>query len=277
MGCYLLTKYLKRFVKSSKDNFLKVSSKNTIELKTSSELKIMKIAGQMAGKVLKLVSKNIKAGISTKQLDAIAENEIRSLGALPAFLGYRGYPATACISINEELVHGIPSEKRIIKDGDIVSIDLGVVYEGYYGDTAATYAVGNPSSEIQRLLDTTKASLVKAIEQSKAGNRLGDISWAVQSFAESAGYAVVRDYCGHGIGRKLHEDPSIPNFGHPKSGVRLVPGMVLAIEPMLNAGDYRVKTLEDEWTVVTADGKLCAHFEHMVAITEDGPDVLTKV
>jgi len=264
-------------VKPSKDNIIGKVPRPPIELKSASELAVMRAAGRKAAEVLQKVSKSLRAGITTKQLDEIALNEIRSLGAKPAFLGYRDYPATACISINNELVHGIPSSSRVIKDGDIVSIDLGVIHEGYYGDTAATYAVGNISQETQKLINVTRESLELAIAQAKPGKRLGDISWAVQAYAENNGFSVVRDYCGHGVGRRLHEEPSIPNFGKPNSGIRLIPGMVLAIEPMINQGNYDVKTLGDGWTVVTEDGKLCAHFEHMVAVTEDGNEVLTRI
>lgn len=195
----------------------------------------------------------------------------------PAFLGYHGYPASTCISINEELVHGIPRSDRSLREGDIVSIDLGVIHDGFYGDAARTYAVGSISTAAQKLIDTAVESLERAMAQARPGNRLGDVSWAVQSYAEKAGYSVVRDYVGHGIGRKMHEDPAVPNFGKPGTGPRLLPGMVIAIEPMINAGDWRVKTLSDGWTVVTEDGKLCAHVEHTVAITDNGNEVLTRI
>lgn len=224
-----------------------------------------------------MLEQHLAPGVSTQYLDDIAFREIRSLGMQPAFLGYHGYPASACISINNELVHGIPRPDRIIKDGDIVTIDLGVFAEGYCGDMAKTFGVGTISAEARKLLDVTKTSLDLAIEQVQPNNRLGDVSWAVQHYAETNGYSIVRDYVGHGIGRKMHEDPAVPNFGSPHTGIRLQPGMVICIEPMVNVGSYLVKTLADGWTVVTVDGKLCAHFEHMVAVTENGHDVLTHI
>ena len=252
-------------------------TKQVIELKSSSELNALRKAGRFAAQVLKAVGDNIRPGVSTKFLDDIAVKEISSLNLKPGFLGYRGFPAATCISINNELVHGIPNEKRILKEGDIVSIDLGLISEGFYGDIARTYAVGKITSEVQRLLDVTSKALDKAIEQVKEGKRIGDLAWAVQSFVESQGYSVVRDYVGHGIGRMLHEEPSVPNFGKPGTGPRFSKGIVIAIEPMVNMGSYKVRTLKDGWTVVTEDGKLCAHFEHMVALTEKGAEVLTSL
>ncbi|MCX5782312.1 MAG: type I methionyl aminopeptidase [Elusimicrobia bacterium] len=253
------------------------NKKQVIELKSSSEIKILRKAGQFVAQVLDVIGKAVQSEITTKYLDDLAEKEIRSLGLKPAFLGYRGFPAVTCISINDELVHGIPSKKRILKEGDIVSIDLGIIYEGFYGDMAATFPVGKISQDAQKLLDVTKESLNKAIEQVKEGKRLGDLSWAVQNFVENSGFSVIRDYVGHGIGRKLHEEPSVPNFGKPSSGPRFNKGLVIAIEPMVSAGDWQVKTLDDGWTVVTEDGKLCAHFEHMVALTEKGAEILTSL
>jgi methionyl aminopeptidase len=249
----------------------------TIELKTAAELEKMRIAGAGAAKVLALLGTRVQPGISTQNLDEIAFSEICSLGMKPAFLGYRGYPATTCISINHELVHGIPRPDRVIADGDIVSIDLGVIYQGYYGDTAATFGAGMIPSDAQQLLRCTQESLERAIKQVRPGNRMGDLSHAVQRFAEERGYGVVRDYVGHGIGRKMHEEPAVPNFGKPGTGLRFIPGMVIAIEPMITAGDWRVKTLSDGWTVVTVDGGRCAHFEHTVAVTDSGCDILTRV
>lgn len=254
-----------------------VAMQSSIEIKTDSELKKLKEAGRLVSKVLKKVGENLKSGISTKSLDNIAFAEIRSLKIKPAFLGYRGFPATACISINDELVHGIPRKDRIIKDGDIVTVDVGVNCDGYFGDIAATFAVGRISPKAQKLIEITRRSLDIAVGELKPGKRLGDMSWAVQNFVEKSGFAVVRDYVGHGIGRKLHEDPAVPNFGQPGTGVRLVAGMVLAVEPMVTEGDWKVRTLSDDWTVVTVDGKLCAHFEHMIAITENGCEVLTEI
>lgn len=248
-----------------------------IDLKSKSDLANLKVAAKAVASILKKLSENIKPGISTKELDTIAFNEIKKFGMKPAFLGYRGYPATACISINDELVHGIPNAKRFLANGDIVSIDLGTIYNGFYGDAAVTVPVGKVSSQAQKLLAVGAAALDSAIEAVRPGNRLGDVSAAVQMVIEKNGFSVVRDYVGHGIGRALHEEPAIPNFGKKGSGPRLLPGMVLAIEPMLNVGDWRVKTLSDNWTVVTQDGSLCAHFEHTVAVTEDGCEVLTII
>jgi len=263
-------------VQQSKDNSF-IREQHTVELKTRAEIEQLRESGRMVAKVLEKLAQEIRPGVSTKYLDDIAFKEISSLGAKPAFLGYRGFPATACISLNEELVHGIPRPDRLIREGDIITVDLGVVQNGFYGDMAATFGVGNISPEAHRLLEVTRHSLDLAIEQVKPGKRLGDVGYAVQKYAEESGYSVVRDYVGHGIGRKLHEEPAVPNFGRPNTGLRLVPGMVFAIEPMINAGDYRVKTLSDEWTVVTVDKKLCAHFEHMVAVTENGHEVLTAL
>jgi len=250
--------------------------RQVIELKNVSEIEILRKAGGYAAKVLKAVGEKVEPGVSTRFLDDIAAKEISSLGLKAGFLGYRGFPAATCISLNNELVHGIPNDKRVLKEGDIVSVDLGLIYEGFYGDIACTFPVGKISADAQRLLDVTKRALDIAIDQVREGKRVGDLSWAVQSFVESKGFSVVRDYVGHGIGRKLHEEPSVPNFGKPGTGPRFSKGMVIAIEPMVNMGSYRVKTLKDGWTVVTEDGKLCAHFEHMVALTEKGAEVLTK-
>ena len=237
----------------------------------------MRVSGQATATVLRTLSQHLLPGVTTKELDSLAFETIRLLGMKPAFLGYRGFPATACISINDELVHGIPSPDRKIQEGDIVSIDLGVISQGFYGDCAATFPVGVIPPETRRLLEVTEKSLWLAIDQVKPGNRLGDVSWAVQKFVEHEGYSVVRDYVGHGIGRKMHEDPQVPNYGKPGTGIRLVPGMVICIEPMVNIGDWRVRTLENEWTVVTEDHSLCAHFEHMIAVTKDGHEVLTQL
>ena len=267
------------FVSSSRSNIQGkfLQDQPLIELKSESELAKLRIAGQAAARVLKIVSEHIKPGISTGYLDDIAFKEISSLGMKPAFLGYRGFPATACISINSELVHGIPRSDRVLNDGDIVSIDLGVIADGFYGDTAATFGVGKIAKTAQKLLDITRESLECAIAKARPENRLGDVSWAVQDFVERSGFSVVKDYVGHGIGRKLHEEPAVPNFGKPQTGPRLLPGTVIAIEPMVNEGDWRVKQLSDGWTVVTSDGKLCAHFEHMVAVTKSGNEVLTRI
>lgn len=251
--------------------------KSSIEIKTKQELEKMKVAGRIVGEILAKLSDIIKPGITTKEIDSFSEKYIRSLKMKPAFLGYNGFPATACVSVNDEVVHGIPNASRVLKEGDIVSVDMGVIYEGYYGDAAKTYAVGNISDTAGKLLKITELSLQKGIERILPGNRLGDISYAVQKTAESAGFSVVRDFVGHGIGRKMHEEPQIPNFGKADTGVKLLPGMVLAVEPMINIGGYEVDILDDGWTVVTRDGSLSAHFEHTIAITEDGHEILTKV
>lgn len=250
--------------------------KPQVELKTKSELAVMKQAGWIAGSTLKHVNKFLKPGITTKELDAIAEEFIRKNGAKPTFIGYRGYPATLCISINEEVVHGIPS-KRKLQSGDLVSIDVAATLDGFVGDTAYSTVLDGKDPESQRLVDVTRNSLDAAILQVQVGHRLGDIGAAVQKVAESAGYGVVRDFVGHGIGRQMHEEPAVANYGTPGTGMRLEPGMVLAIEPMVTMGDWNVEVLSDGWTVVTKDKSMAAHFEHTVAVTEDGPVVFTKV
>jgi methionyl aminopeptidase len=255
--------------------------KQSIELKTTKEIEKMRIAGKVVGEILEKLSEMIKPGITTKDIDEFSEKYIRKLKMTPAFLGVSGarcpFPASACVSINDEVVHGIPNAFRMLKSGDIVSVDMGVFYEGYYGDAARTYAVGTISETAANLLKITELSLQKGIEKALHGNRLGDISNAVQTVVENAGFSVVRDFVGHGIGRKLHEDPQIPNYGKAGVGVKLLPGMVLAIEPMVNEGSHEVCMLDDEWTVATRDGSLSAHFEHTVAITENDYEILTKV
>lgn len=248
-----------------------------IVLKTSRELSLMKEACRISAGALKVAGEAVKPGISTWEIDRIAYDYIKSQGAEPNFLGLYGFPATACISINDEVIHGIPSKTRILKAGDIVSIDLGAKIGGYNGDNAATFACGDVSDEAKRLMDTTRESLYKAIEMAVPGGKLGDVSNAVQRYCEERGYGVVREYTGHGIGKALHEDPSVPNYGTAGRGVRLLPGMTIAIEPMINQGTARIKVLPDGWTVKTTDGKLSAHFEHTVAITKDGPVILTQV
>jgi methionyl aminopeptidase len=222
------------------------------------------------------LKKAIQPGITTKELDRIAEKVIRGFGATPSFKGYNGFPGSICTSVNDELVHGIPGS-RVLNEGDIISLDIGACYDGYHGDSAWTYGVGEISPEAERLLTVTEESLYKGLEQAKPGARLGDISHAIQKHAEDAGFSIVREYVGHGIGQNLHEAPSIPNYGLPGKGPRLKPGMTLAIEPMVNAGKRFVRTLADNWTVVTTDGSLCAHFEHTIAITDEGHEILTKV
>ncbi len=235
----------------------------------------MRRAGAVVGRFFEEVKGRIRAGVSTADLEEFAEEYVERHGVKGAFKGYLGYPANLCTSINEEVVHGIPSRSRILRDGDIVSIDFGVMLDGYYGDAAKTYGVGKVPGIAARLMRTTELSLEKAIDASRAGNRLGDISNAVQEVVEAAGFSVVRDFVGHGIGRMLHEEPQVPNFGPRGSGPKLLPGMVLAIEPMVNEGGYSVEVLADGWTVVTSDRKRSAHFEHTVALTEDGCHILS--
>ena len=247
-----------------------------IVVKTPQQIDFMRHAGRLVAQTLDLVERAAQPGVKTVALDVMAEEFIRSQGAEPAFKGYMDYPATLCISIDDEVVHGIPGERRL-KEGQIVSIDVGVRYEGWYGDAARTVCVGEVSLEANRLLSVTLEALRLGIEQARAGNRLGDISAAVQTFAEENGYSVVRDLVGHGIGQKMHEEPQIPNFGRPHTGPELKKGMVLAIEPMINVGGAQIQFDSDKWTVRTADGSLSAHFEHTVAITENGPAILTTV
>lgn len=246
-----------------------------VVLKTTRELSLMREACRISAGALKVAGEAVEPGVSTEEIDRIAYKYIKSQGAEPNFLNLYGFPATACISINDEVIHGIPSKKRILRQGDIVSIDLGAKLEGYNGDNAATFAVGDISDEAKRLIDTTRESLYKAIAAAVVGNKLGDIAWAVQGYCEERGYGVVREFTGHGIGKALHEDPSVPNYGKAGRGIRLLPGMTLAIEPMINQGTAAIKKLPDGWTIKTADGKLSAHFEHTVAITKDGPKILT--
>lgn len=247
-----------------------------IVLKTTRELSLMKEACRISAGALRVAGEAVRPGVSTWEIDRIAYEYIKSQGAEPNFLHLYGFPATACISINDEIIHGIPSKERILKEGDIVSIDLGAKIHGYNGDNAATFACGKVSEQAQRLMDTTRESLYKAIEMAVPGNKIGDIASAVQVYCEQRGYGVVREYTGHGVGRELHEDPSVPNYGKAGRGVRLLPGMTLAIEPMINEGTAAIRQMSDGWTVKTADGKLSAHFEHTVAITNDGPVILTK-
>ncbi len=246
-----------------------------IIIKTPEEIEKMRIANQIVAKALLKLKEIVKPGITTAELDSVAEESIRGAGARPSFKGYRGYPASLCASINEVVVHGIPG-KRKLQEGDIIGLDLGAEYEGYYGDAAITLPVGKITPEAERLLRVTREALYKGIERMKEGNRLSDISHAVQTHAEAAGFSVVTDFVGHGIGTAPHEDPQVPNYGPAGQGPILKRGMVLAIEPMINAGSYPVQVLEDEWTVVTRDRKLSAHFEHSIAITETGPDILSE-
>ena len=247
-----------------------------IVLKTSRELALMREACRISAGALQVAGEAVRPGISTWEIDKIAYDYIKSQGAEPNFLNLYGFPATACISINDEVIHGIPSKKRILQSGDIVSIDLGAKIGGYNGDNAATFACGEISEEAKRLMDTTRESLYEAIKMAVPGGKIGDIASAVQTYCESRGYSVVREYTGHGIGKELHEDPSVPNYGTAGRGVRLLPGMTIAIEPMINQGTAKIKVLPDGWTVKTQDSKLSAHFEHTVAITKDGPVILTR-
>lgn len=248
-----------------------------ILLKTTEQIELMRRANQVVAETLLLLEEKLAPGISTDDLDRLAEGYIRKNKCKPAFKGYRGYPASLCTSVNEQVVHGIPSRHTVLKEGDIIGIDCGVIYEGFYGDHAKTLPVGLIDEESQRLLRVTRESLYKGIEQIKQGNRIHDISWAVQEHAESAGFSVVRDFVGHGIGQALHEEPQIPNFGKPHTGLRLQVGMVLAIEPMINMGKKDVKILDDGWTAVTVDGMRSAHFEHSIALTDQGFDILSEV
>lgn len=248
-----------------------------IVLKTGRELEIMREACRISAGALQIAGKAVEPGVSTAEINNLAEQYILSQGGIPSFKNYQGYPATACISINNEVIHGIPNAKRILKAGDIVSIDLGAKYGGYHGDNAATFACGDISDEAKRLIETTKESLYEGIKKAVSGGRVGDIGNAVQSYVEARGYSVVRKFVGHGVGSELHESPEIPNFGTAGRGVRLMPGMTIAIEPMINAGGSDVKILPDGWTVLTSDGSLSAHFEHTVAITSSGPKILTLI
>jgi len=245
-------------------------------IKSPREIEQLKRSNAMVAEVFEKLRGMITPGITTRELDQVAEEFILLKGARPAFKGYRGFPATLCISINDEVVHGIPGQRRL-KEGDIVSLDVGVNYIGYFGDAAITLPVGEVDPEAKRLLEVTKKALYIGIEKAKAGNRLFDISYAIQSWVESHGFSVVRDFVGHGIGRELHEEPQIPNFGTPHQGPRLEKGMVFALEPMVNEGTHEVRVLSDGWTVVTADGKRSAHFEHTIAITDDGAEILSTL
>lgn len=246
-----------------------------ISIKSRHEVEKMRVAGKITGLALVEIAKHIKPGVSTAQLDKIAFDFIKKHGAEPSFLNYNGYPASICASINDAVVHGIPGKDIILKEGDIISIDVGAYKDGYHGDAARTYAVGRISDEAQRLIDVTKQSFFEGIKHAVHGGRLGDISSAVQKFVEENGYSVVRDLVGHGIGRNMHEDPSVPNYGHAGKGVRLSAGMALAVEPMVNAGEYDVCVLDDDWTVVTEDGTLSAHYENTIVITRGEPEILT--
>ena len=247
-----------------------------VKIKSESQIARMREVGKIVAYTHEVLKAHIKPGITTQELDRIAENEIRKYSAVPAFKGYGGFPASICTSINEQVVHGIPGP-YVLKEGDIISIDIGAYKDNFFGDAAKTHGVGIVSDKAQKLMDITKSSFYEGLKYCKEGYRLSDISHAIQRFVEEHGFSIVRDYVGHGIGTALHEDPQVPNYGQPGRGLRLAKGMVLAIEPMVNAGDYQVKTLSDEWTVVTIDGQNSAHYEHSVAITDDEPVLLTSI
>jgi methionyl aminopeptidase len=245
-------------------------------LKLPDEIEKLRVSNRIVAEILAELRQKVKAGVTTSELDRLAEELTRKNRVTPAFKGYRGYPFALCTSVNEEVVHGMPSDRPLVS-GDILSMDFGVIYKGYYGDAAITVPVGTVSETSVRLLKATEEGLARGIEQARADNRLGDVSAAVQKRVEADGFSVVRDFVGHGIGRNMHEDPQIPNYGREGRGIQLRPGMVLAIEPMVNAGGYPVRILRDGWTVVTEDGSLSAHFEHSVAITENGPEILSRI
>lgn len=247
----------------------------SVTIKSPREIELMREAGRILAQVHDELGKIVRPGISTYEIDKEGEKMIRDFGCIPSFLNYNGYPASICVSVNEEVVHGIPSRKRVLKDGDIVSLDAGVIYKGYHSDAARTHAVGNISPAASKLIEVTKQSFFEGIKYAKAGNYLHDISNAIGRYAESFGYGVVRDLVGHGIGTHLHEDPQIPNYRQKSRGIRLAEGMTLAVEPMINAGTYKVCWLDDDWTVVTKDGSLSAHYENTILITQDGCEILS--
>ena len=247
----------------------------SVTIKSAREIELMREAGRLLAEVHDELAAFIKPGISTKDIDKLGEKLIRDRGCIPNFLNYNGYPASICVSVNDEVVHGIPNKHRILQDGDIVRLDAGLIYKGYHSDAARTHAVGTISKEAQQLIDVTRQSFFEGIKYAKAGNRLHDISNAIAAYAESFGYGVVRDLVGHGIGTALHEDPQIPNFKQLRRGMKLMPGMTLAIEPMINAGTWEVCWLDDDWTVVSEDGSLSAHYENPVLITDGEPEILT--
>ncbi len=248
-----------------------------IVIKSKNEIATMREAGRLVAQTLEQLRERVKPGVNTEELDAFAYDYIVKHSAFPAFKGYRGYPASICTSLNSQVVHGIPSKKVVLKEGDIISIDVGTVYNGFVGDGAITLPVGTVSPVAKELLLTTEGALMAAIEQCRPGRYLDDVSGAIEDYVEPHGFAVVREYVGHGVGRQMHEEPQIPNYRQGKRGPQLKPGMTLAIEPMVNQGTWQTRTLRDKWTVVTQDGKLSAHFEHSVAITEDGPEILTRL
>ena len=248
-----------------------------IQLKKPEQIELMRQAGRITGEALVLAGEAVAEGVTTKHLDGIIRSHIEKCGAKPSFLGYGGFPASACISINSEVIHGIPSPKRVLREGDIVKIDVGAFYRGFHGDSACTFAVGKISSEAQKLIDVTKQSFEEGVKKALVGGRIGDIGHAVDAYVKSFGYSTVKRYVGHGVGHDLHESPDVPNYGSEGRGPRLYTGMTIAIEPMVNIGDYEVVELDDGWTVLTKDGSLSAHYEHTVAILDNGPELLTKV
>lgn len=248
-----------------------------VSVKSKREIEIMREAGKILGTVLNNLSKEIKPGMTTHRIDQLGEEMIRSYGCVPSFLGYQGYPASICVSVNEEIVHGIPSKKRILHEGDIVSMDAGVIYKGYHSDAARTVGVGEISDEARQLIEVTKRSFFEGIKFAKEGCHLHEISNAIAAYNEQYGYGMIRDLVGHGIGAELHEEPQIPNFTQERRGIKLYEGMTLAIEPMVSAGDYAVKWLDDDWTAVTADKSLSAHYENTVLVTKNGPEILSLV
>ena len=247
----------------------------SITIKSEHEIELMRTAGQILAKVHYELGKELKEGMTTKDIDRLGEEMIRSFGCIPNFLNYNGYPASICVSVNNEVVHGIPSDRRYIKNGDIVSLDAGLIYKGYHSDAARTHAVGKIAPEVQKLLDVTKQSFFEGIKYAKAGNHLFDISNAIDNYVTPFGYGIVQDLVGHGIGISLHEDPQIPNFRQKRKGIILVPGMTLAVEPMINMGTWKVKWLDDEWTVISADHSVSAHYENTILITDGEPEILT--
>lgn len=248
-----------------------------IQLKNKEQIECMKEAGRITGEALLVARDLIREGISTKEIDTAVRHYIEKCGAKPSFLGYGGFPGSACISINDQIIHGIPSSKVILKEGDLVKVDVGAFYHGFHGDSANTFGVGKISEEAQKLVDVTRESFFRGIAEIKPGARLGDLGYAIQHHAETNGFSVVREFVGHGVGKELHESPDVPNYGTAGRGARIYDGMVFAVEPMVNCGTHKVRVLDDDWTVVTADGKLSAHYEHTIAVTSEGVLLLTKV
>lgn len=245
-----------------------------IQYKSSREIQKIKKAGRVVAEILDLISENVRPGVTTRKLEALASEHFKKRKARPAFLGYQGFPASICVSVDDEVVHGIPGDRTLV-EGEIVSVDVGAIVDGYFGDSARSFAVGNVNSEARTLLSVTNEALKRGINACAVGNHLGDLSFAIQSYVESKGFSVVEDLVGHGIGKKMHEEPQVPNFGEPGTGIELKEGLVVAIEPMINAGKHKVRVLSDGWTVVTDDGSLSAHFEHTVAVSSNGPEILT--